>query len=552
MFRAAVVALLLALLPPFAAAAPLERLAGLELEVVPDPADPALLRCRAVWSEAAPLGRVTVDAPVGATVLGEPGDLWLAEGARRVSSRLDVRPGAALEVVVDLGGLAGPWGVVVAAERVLGDVTEQLAVRADLTPSGTAVAPATASRLTRLGGDPPAPPGGPGSDDRPLAGVSAGVVLIEPLAVAGKTLAEVFAEDPAGVAIPDGPTVCGSTSTTWPVQRAISVSSAPATAVVSALTIHVTVTHPDMSDLEIGFFHNPGGGNYLWNRDPGTNLDRDYTRDIFNHQLDGIGEAVNALYMLSVRDCAATDTGTLDYWSVRVTYVSSPTIDLVADSASAAPASVAPGAATAVAWAGHVGGSGTVGGPFSVGFYLSSDPTVTTADLLLGEATVSAPNDPGDTFGQAAHSVTIPASTAPGSYVLGVIVDRTNAIAESDETNNTASALLTVAVPPSNPNLRAVSCSVNPPTVAAGGAVNFTWRGDNPTGTASGPFSWALYLSTDPTLTPGVDTLLAGPENSTGWGAGFDTGNVSRSVTLPPGSLPAATTWGWYSTSPAR
>ena len=70
-------------------------------------------------------------------------------------------------------------------------------------------------------------------------------------------------------------------------------------------------------------------------------------------------------------------------------------------------------------------GDGTVGGPFTVGFYLSNDDTIsTTTDTLLLRVTESEAQFPNQVF---AHStaVTIPAGTPPGPYVLGVVIDDT-------------------------------------------------------------------------------------------------------------------------------
>jgi hypothetical protein len=101
---------------------------------------------------------------------------------------------------------------------------------------------------------------------------------------------------------------------------------------------------------------------------------------------------------------------------------------------------------------------------------------------------------------------------------------------------------LTVATPAANPNLHALSCSVNPASVEVGGTVTAVWRGTNDGGSASGPFSWGVYLSTDATINPGGDTLVSGPESPLGWAAGFDTGDVSRSFALPA-SVGAGSYW---------
>jgi subtilase family serine protease len=73
---------------------------------------------------------------------------------------------------------------------------------------------------------------------------------------------------------------------------------------------------------------------------------------------------------------------------------------------------------------------------FSVGFYLSPDQTITTADTLIGTRTVNL-----GLAGQAetpteATSVTVPNSVGAGTYYVGMIIDPSNAVAEWAEDNN--------------------------------------------------------------------------------------------------------------------
>ena len=89
-------------------------------------------------------------------------------------------------------------------------------------------------------------------------------------------------------------------------------------------------------------------------------------------------------------------------------------------------------------YAGHVEGNTQVGGPFTIGIYLSSDSVVTTSDIVLSRQTGSWASAPGDTFGESNAGLLVPASTAAGTYTLGVIVDENSAIDESNEGNNVA------------------------------------------------------------------------------------------------------------------
>lgn len=68
-----------------------------------------------------------------------------------------------------------------------------------------------------------------------------------------------------------------------------------------------------------------------------------------------------------------------------------------------------------------------------VGFYISTNETITTKDLLIASGTINLSRDDANTIRSTIH---LPQLTVGQTYWLGVIVDRTNAIAEVDETNN--------------------------------------------------------------------------------------------------------------------
>src|SRR6185295_17503137 len=83
---------------------------------------------------------------------------------------------------------------------------------------------------------------------------------------------------------------------------------------------------------------------------------------------------------------------------------------------------------------------GPLTGSFRVGFYLSESPRITTADQLIGART----NFSGLAAGEensANSSVTLSADFLPGNYYLGAIADDLGAIPETDETNNSGTAV---------------------------------------------------------------------------------------------------------------
>ena len=77
-------------------------------------------------------------------------------------------------------------------------------------------------------------------------------------------------------------------------------------------------------------------------------------------------------------------------------------------------------------------------GPFRLGFYLSSDSTITTGDTFIGSCAV-----PGLSAGGTAScnpSLTVPSDLPLGTYYLGAIADDLGQVQESNENNNALAA----------------------------------------------------------------------------------------------------------------
>ena len=91
-------------------------------------------------------------------------------------------------------------------------------------------------------------------------------------------------------------------------------------------------------------------------------------------------------------------------------------------------------------------------------FYLSSDPTITTSDIVLGTISTGALAAVGQSGYYSAQnlSATLPANLAPGTYYIGAIADYSNQIVESNEIDNTYNvAQITITGGASPPNLSA-------------------------------------------------------------------------------------------------
>lgn len=485
----------------------------------------------------------------------DPSDGWrltdAADGDRVAERRVETDG----PVMLRLEG-ASEQVVVVAVERALEDgrttqITRAFRLGADGRLEAGPAARVVISRGVRLtpGVDGPSPR--PGlevdaegrlrldADDPRLPELAAAAAVVEPYVTAEvQTLADSVSgsndKDEAFTNYLCGAAVYLGTS--------IVVSSAPAGAQITTMDVSWTVWHSvDISRFRSAMFRRQSG---VWGSPVTLYVGSESGSNTYNETLTGLtnyaGREVNTDYILGCCNRYDAENAYLDVWTITLYYEGSvgDTVDLIADSVGLTSSTVAAGSQAGVFYQGHVGGSGTVPSPFGVGFYLSSDATVTTGDRRLGGVTESFATDPGDLFGNGVveHVVTVPADVAPGSYTLGMVVDEGAAVSESNESNNVSTTPLTVAAASARPNLQAQSCSVSPSHGAPGAAVDFTWSGRNSGTTASAWFVWGIYLSEDAVIQPGSDTGLLGLDVPGGWPAGYSTGSVTEQLTLP-GSL---------------
>lgn len=146
-----------------------------------------------------------------------------------------------------------------------------------------------------------------------------------------------------------------------------------------------------------------------------------------------------------------------------------------------------------------------VTGAGTVGVYLSTDATITTADRLIGSWTFSSVG--ANTTLRNLTRVTIDPTTAPGTYYVGIYVDSGNVLAETNETNNAKTMSGTVKVVRS---VDMIVTSVSAPTSVTRGttfSVPVTIKNQGTTQTSIYPIYINVYLSTDTTITTS-DTLL--------------------------------------------
>ena len=163
-------------------------------------------------------------------------------------------------------------------------------------------------------------------------------------------------------------------------------------------------------------------------------------------------------------------------------------------------------------------------------FYLSTDNTVDSADVLLGSREV--PALAAGTSHSGSITITIPGGTAAGVWYVIAMADGEKVVVETSEANNKYARSLNVG-----PDLDITALSA-PAVAAAGQSIAVTDTAKNVGAEAAGPSQTRFYLSTNGTLEPAdaligsrsVPTLAAGASSS-----------GSANVTIPQGTT--AGTW---------
>ena len=124
-------------------------------------------------------------------------------------------------------------------------------------------------------------------------------------------------------------------------------------------------------------------------------------------------------------------------------------VDLVVSSASTLnTTTVVGGNLTITSSVQNVGTAGMlVGATSTTRFYLSTDSTITSADILLSGTRVVGTLAAGGVGTITSTVVTLPASVVPGTYYIGVMADGLNQVLESVESNNSSSpSVITITV----------------------------------------------------------------------------------------------------------
>jgi subtilase family serine protease len=163
-------------------------------------------------------------------------------------------------------------------------------------------------------------------------------------------------------------------------------------------------------------------------------------------------------------------------------------------------------------------------------YYLSLNTTKGTGDILLtGARTVPALAE--NLTSTATVTVTIPATTAIGTYYVLACADDTSVVVETDDTNNcVVSSSGQVQV--TRPDLVAESVSPPPTSKARGTSFTVTDTVRNIGAVSSTPSTTRYYLSLDTAKAAG-DTLLTGSRAVPGLAAGATSPPGTVTVTIP-------------------
>ncbi len=166
----------------------------------------------------------------------------------------------------------------------------------------------------------------------------------------------------------------------------------------------------------------------------------------------------------------------------------------------------------------------------TVKFYLSTDSTISSTDLLLtGTRLVSGLAAGGSSSGTT--TVTVPKTTIPGTYYIGAIADATNVQVESDENNNWLAGETIVVVRDVDLVMSAVSVAATNVARGATFTINNTETNQGTTWMSATSNTVKFYLSLDNVITT-TDIALTGTRTVTALAAGASS-NASTTVTVP-------------------
>ncbi|MDQ2769535.1 MAG: T9SS type A sorting domain-containing protein [Bacteroidota bacterium] len=243
------------------------------------------------------------------------------------------------------------------------------------------------------------------------------------------------------------------------------------------------------------------------------------------------GTAAGSYYVLFVADYLnqLAETNENNNISTATLQVVAPGIDLTITQAYLSVTSTAPG--NSVSTSSYIQNLGNTTSPSStIGYYLSTNTVFDASDVLLYTSVGS--SLAAYQYYSRYDNVTIPTGTAPGSYYVLFVADPANAVAETNENNNVASAALQIVAP--GIDLTITQAYLSATSTAAGSSVSASCYIQNLGNSISPSSTIGYYLSTNTVLDASDVLLLTAPGTSL---AAYQYSSRYNNVTIPTGTL---------------
>ena len=210
--------------------------------------------------------------------------------------------------------------------------------------------------------------------------------------------------------------------------------------------------------------------------------------------------------------------------------------DLMTSSFHVSPTTSVPGGTITVKCYIYNNGTTAISTPFKVGFYYSTDSTITTTDTQLSTFTLNGigsytqiPISGGNL------TLTLPGNVPAGNAWIGVFIDYENKLTETSKSNNAPSMPITITIP--KPDLTPTVLSVSPTSASPGDSVTVTYGIKNRgVGAATSAFNIGVYYSSDSVISTGDVKVATVAVSSLAVGATFpSSGSGTISAKLPAG-----------------
>ena len=180
---------------------------------------------------------------------------------------------------------------------------------------------------------------------------------------------------------------------------------------------------------------------------------------------------------------------------------------------------------------------GASAGSFTIGYHLSTNTTFGDGDDVAITQTRSVTSLAINGTSSASSTLTVPASTSPGSYYVCAMADSGNTVTESNETNNSLCTASQIQVSVPDLILTAVTPSVS--TANQNASFSVTSAVKNQGLLAAGAFKIAFSLSQNTTYGDGDDVAITAVRSVSSLAAGASssaTTTVTVPATTPPGT----------------